>query len=48
MQQLLFVQETGTSPSQCLASTAYMMEAVGKGRTQGAPFLKISSAFGTD
>jgi len=42
MQQLLFVQETGTSPGHCLASTAYMMEAVGKGRTQGAPFLKIS------
>jgi len=42
MQQLLFVQETGTSPGHCLASTAYMMEAVGKGRTQGAPFLKLS------
>jgi len=46
MQQLLFVQETGTPPGHCLASTAYMMEAVGKGRTQGAPFLKISLPVG--
>lgn len=46
MQQLLFVRETGVTPSQCLASTAYMMEAVGKGRTQGAPFLKISLPVG--
>ncbi|MFH2010757.1 MAG: hypothetical protein ABI333_29420 [bacterium] len=42
MRRLLFVQETGISPRQCLASTAFMMEAVGKGRTQGAPFLKLS------
>lgn len=46
MQQLLYVQETGTTPGHCLASTAYMMEAVGKGRTQGAPFLKISLPVG--
>jgi hypothetical protein len=46
MQQLLFVKEIGVSPGHCLASTAYMMEAVGKGRTQGAPFLKISLPVG--
>ena len=42
MPPLLFVKETGVSPTACLASTSYLMEAVGKGRTQGAPYLKIS------
>lgn len=46
MSRLLVIHETGVTPSQCLASTHYMMEAVAKGRTQGAPFLKISAPTG--
>ncbi len=42
MQRLLVITDTGGSPQQCLATTAYMIEAVGKGRTQGSPILRIA------
>jgi hypothetical protein len=42
MSRLLVVTDADESPGYCLAATAYMMEAVSKGRTQGAPMLRIA------
>lgn len=46
MQPLLVITETEVTPAECLASVAYLMEAMHKGRTQGAPLLKISRPTG--
>lgn len=42
MQPLRVITESDVTPIECLASVAYLMEAMHKGRTQGAPMLKIA------
>ena len=42
MQPLRVITQTEVTPMDCLASTAYLMEAMQKGRTQGAPILIIT------
>jgi lipoate-protein ligase A len=41
MKRMILVKEVGVSPLHCLASSAYLMEAVAKGRTKGAPVLLV-------
>lgn len=46
MMRLLTITETDVSPANSLAASAYLLEAVAKGRTQGNPVLRIARPSG--
>lgn len=46
MTRLLAITETDVSPANSLAASAYLLEAVAKGRTQGDPVLRVARPSG--